>query len=120
VPRVLEQHQRLRSRSRHEHGRRRLGRTARHRHELRPRHHGRQRLALHHVRRQRHVGREARPELLDLRGVRRPGAEQLTAEAQRVLDRVEALEHDEPGIAAGVGDVGEPHDGAALHPAACG
>lgn len=56
-----------------------------------------------------HVGREAGAEVLQLGGVGGPGAEDVSAEAQRVLEGVEALEHDQPGVATGVADVGELH-----------
>ena len=44
-------------------------------------------------------------------GVRRPGAQELGAEADGVLERVEALEHREATVAPGAGDVGQPHAG---------
>ena len=58
---------------------------------------------------ERDVGREPGGQRRQLVRVGRPDAEQLGAEAHRVLDRVKALEHDEPGIAAGAADLVEPH-----------
>ena len=87
----------------------RLRRPPRDAHHLRARHHQLERLEVHNLGLDLQVRSQARPQRLELLRIGGPDAEQLGIEADRVLDRVKALEHDEFARPPGLADVCELH-----------
>ena len=90
-----------------------LRRAPRDRDDLRTRDDRRELVGVDDVGADHDVGRQARAQRLELAGVRRPAAEQLAAEAQRVLDGMKALEHDDARLSPGARDVTQLHRSAA-------